>query len=307
MNLLAIEIGGTKLQLYAGTDEGKILARHRFPVDRAAGGKGIRRQIEKMLPELVLQWQPEAVGIGYGGPVDWRKGKIAKSFHIEGWSNYPFAEWVTQRTRMPAFIENDSNVAALGEARHGAGVGCNPVFYVNMGSGVGGGLVVDGRIYHGAPPGEVEIGHLRLDRDGTIVEDKCAGWSVDRRIQRDVQAHPDSMLAELVRKSPPGCEARHLRLALAHHDRLAEQILNETMDWLAFALSHVVQLFHPQVIIVGGGLSLLGETLRARLAHALPRFLMNTFLPGPRIVIAALGEDAVPVGALTLAAERMKV
>ena len=307
MNLLAIEIGGSKLQLFAGQEDGKIFDRRRFPVDRAAGGKGIRLQIEAALPELVAKWQPKAVGIGYGGPVDWRAGKIAKSFHIEGWNGYPFADWVAKRAQVPAFIENDSNAAALGEARHGAGAGFNPMFYVNMGSGVGGGLIVDGRIYHGAPPGEVEVGHLRLDRDGTIVEDRCAGWSVDRRIQSEVQSHPDSMLADLVRKSPPGCEARHLRLALAHHDRLAEQILGDTMDSLAFALSHVVQLFHPEIIVVGGGLSLIGEPLRARLAQALPRFLMDTFLPGPRIALAALGEDAVPVGALTLAAERMTV
>jgi glucokinase len=76
------------------------------------------------------------------------------------------------------------------------------------------------------------------------------------------------------------------------------------MDWLAFALSHVVQLFHPEIIVVGGGLSLLGEPLRARLAKALPRFVMDAFLPGPGIALAGLGEDAVPAGALTLAAKR---
>lgn len=304
MNLLAIEIGGSKLQLFAGTDDGQILDRRRFPVERAAGGEGIRRQIAAALPELVAKWQPRAVGIGYGGPVNWRSGKIAKSYHIEGWSDFPLTEWVTEQIGLPAFIDNDANVAALGEAHHGAGKGANPVFYVNMGSGVGGGLIVDGHIYHGAPPGEVEIGHLRLDRDGTIIEQRCAGWSVDKRIREDVQAHPESLLAEFVRSAPPGCEARHLSAALAQCDPRAEYILGETMDWLAFGLSHVVQLFHPEIIVVGGGLSLLGEPLRARLAEAVPRFVMDAFLPGPRIALAGLGEDAVPVGALTLAAKR---
>ena len=82
MNLLAIEIGGSKLQLFAGQEDGKILDRRRFPVDRAAGGKGIRLQIEAALPELVAQWQPKAVGIGYGGPVDWRAGKIANRLEL---------------------------------------------------------------------------------------------------------------------------------------------------------------------------------------------------------------------------------
>jgi len=307
MNFLAIEIGGSKLQLFAGTNDGQILDRRRFPVDRAAGGEGIRRQIAAALPELVAKWQPRAVGIGYGGPVNWRSGQIAKSYHIEGWSDFPLTEWVSGQIGLPAFIDNDANVAALGEAHHGAGKGVNPIFYVNMGSGVGGGLIVDGGIYHGASPGEVEIGHVRLDREGTIVEQRCAGWSVDKRIREDAEAHPDSLLAGLVRSAPAGCEARHLREALTERDPRAEAILGETMDWLAFALSHVVQLFHPDIIVVGGGLSLLGEPLRARLADSLPRFVMDAFLPGPRIALAGLGEDAVPVGALTLAAKRTAV
>lgn len=307
MNLLAIEIGGTKLQLYAGTPDGEISERCRFPVERAAGGKGIRQQIEAALPALVKRWQPHAIGVGYGGPVNASTGRVAKSHHLAGWNDYPLGKWLTKRTGLPAFIENDANVAALGEARHGAGRDFNPVLYVTLGSGVGGGLVTGGRIFHGAPPGETEIGHLRLDREGTILEDRCSGWSVDRRVQREAQAHPESALAQLIRKAPPGNEARHLRMALAHGDRLAEQILGETMESLAFGLSHAVHLLHPEVIVVGGGLSLLGEPLRVKLAEMLPRFLMNAFLPGPRILLAALREDAVPVGALTLAAEQLQM
>jgi glucokinase len=94
-----------------------------------------------------------------------------------------------------------------------------------------------------------------------------------------------------------------LRAALAAGDRLAESILTEHTETLAFALSHVVHLLHPEIIILGGGLGLIGEPLRARVAAALPRHLMGAFLPGPQIALAALGEDAVPVGALTLAAQ----
>jgi len=305
MNLLAIEIGGSKLQLFAGTSDGAILERRRVVIDRAAGGAGIRKQIESALPELIAKWEPRAIGVGFGGPVDAQTGVIARSYHLEGWSGFPLAAWLTERTGLPAFIENDANTAALGESRHGAGRGENPVFYVTLGSGVGGGLVVNDRIYHGAPPGEVEIGHVRLDRDGTIVEARCAGWSVDRRIREEVAVNPDSRLARIVRDDAPGGEARHLGAALAQGDELADRILTETVDWLAFGLSHVVHLLHPEIIVVGGGLSLLGEPLISRLVAALPRFLMETFLPGPRVVVAGLAEDAVPVGALSLAAEKV--
>jgi glucokinase len=174
------------------------------------------------------------------------------------------------------------------------------VFYLTLGSGVGGGLVADRRIYHGAKPGESEIGHLRLDRSRTPVEHRCSGWAVDARIREGIRNHPRGVLAQLVGQVHAG-EARFLAAALAQKDELAQRILGETAEDLAFGLSHVVHLFHPEIIVVGGGLSLVGEPLRAAVAEALAKFVMEAFRPGPKVVLAALGEDAVPVGALALA------
>jgi glucokinase len=308
---LGIEIGGSKLQIVVGRAATGIVDRCRFAVDRAAGGEGIRAQIAAALPALIARWSPAAIGVGYGGPVDFRTGRIAKSYHIAGWSDFPLADWLTERTGLPAIVENDANTAALGEALHGAGRGCSPVLWVNAGSGVGGGLVVDGALYHGAHPGELEIGHLRLERDGTIVEDRCSGWAVDRQIQRAIAADPHSPLAELYaqhgfRDTPPDAprgEARLLLPALAAGCPVAAGILDFAMSELAFALSHTVQLLHPQVIVFGGGLSLLGAPALTRLTAALPRWTMDVFLPPPEIRLAALGEDAVPIGALALAEE----
>jgi glucokinase len=301
MHLLAIEIGGSKLQVFAGNEEGEILERRRFSVDRSAGGEGIRAQIANALPALISAWQPKAIGVGFGGPVRWREGEIATSHHVSGWSNFPMASWLREQTGLPIAIDNDANVAALGEALHGAGRGRRAVFYITLGSGVGGGLVVDGRIYHGAPPGEVEIGHVRLDPSGTIVEDRCSGWAVDRRTREAVEAEPASALAKLVHDAGPGGESRHLGSALAAGDPVAAAILDEHANSLGFALSHVAHLLHPDIIVIGGGLALLGEAVRARVAAALPRYLMEAFQPGPEIALADLGEDTVPVGALTLA------
>ena len=311
MIFLAIEIGGTKLQVCAGSPDGTIVGRARFAVDREAGGEGIRAQIASALPALIAKWSPRAIGVGYGGPVDWKSGRIKCSHHIEGWDDFPLGEWLRERTGLPCFVENDANVAALGEALHGAGRGANPVFWVNAGSGVGGGLVADGRLYHGAMPGEMEIGHVRLERDGTFVEDRCSGWAVDRAVRDAVEKEPQSILAKFAaeishatRHSPPATprppDARILTPAIAAGCPVADRILTHAASELAFALSHVVQLLHPEVIVVGGGLSLLGEPLRARIAAALPRWVMRAFAPGPRIALAGLGEDSVPVGALAL-------
>ena len=297
---LGVEIGGTKLQVVLGNDHAAIIDRRRFAVDRAAGGAGIRKQIAQALDDYQHKHRISAIGIGFGGPVDWRTGKICLSHHIEGWSNFELSSWMKDLARVPVGVDNDANTAALAEAVVGAGKKSNPVFYVTLGSGVGGGLVVNKEIFHGAIPGEAEIGHVRLDRNGTILEKRCSGWAVDERIRQSVAAEQDSLLSKLVAASPGG-ESRHLAKGIESGDALAKKILNETAEDLAFGLSHVVHLTHPEMIILGGGLSLMGELLSNAVRKHLTGFIMDAFKPAPSIKIAALGEDVVPIGALLLA------
>ena len=301
MNFLGLEIGGTKLQLVVGDESAKIRERRRLTVRADLGAAGIRSQIEKTLPELLAQHKIAAGGVGFGGPVDWRAGRIARSHQIEGWSGFELAAWLRGLVGAPVFVDNDANVAALGETTRGAGAGFSPALYVTLGSGVGGGLVVDGKIYHGTAPGETEIGHLRLDRAGTTLESRCSGWAVDAKIREQIKARPDGPLARLVGDSVRG-EARHLAAALQAEDEVAHRILATTAADLAFGLSHAVHLFHPAVIVLGGGLALVGAPLRTAVETALRGFIMDVFAPGPALRLSTLGEDAVPVGALLLAA-----
>lgn len=302
--LIGIEIGGTKLQLVAGDFTATILERRKLPVNPAEGAPGIRKQIQRELPGLLHNRAVSAIGVGFGGPVDWEAGKICRSHQIEGWSEFDLASWLQKLSGVPVFVENDANVAALGEATCGAGRQADPVFYVTLGSGVGGGLVNGGLVYHGATPGEAEIGHVRLDRKGTIVEARCSGWAVDARIRALRHEHPESPLARLT-EDMKGGEARHLVTALSQGDSFARNLLREVAEDLAFGLSHVTHLLHPQVIIVGGGLSQVGEPLRSAVQECLAGFVMDAFAPGPKVLLAALGEDSVPTGALVLARQRL--
>ena len=302
MSHIGIEIGGTKIQIVAGNADGTFLERHRLAADRARGGAGIREQIASVVPGLMARHSVASGGVGFGGPVDPKTGHICCSHQVPGWHDFPLGDWVRDLTGVPVAVENDANVAALGEALRGAGRGFGCVFWINMGSGVGGGMVVDGRLYHGARPGEAEIGHLRLDRSGRIVEDACSGWAVDRRIRAAVVGQEGFLARAVVSQSSEGGESRHLRSAIDAGDPLARKILGDVADDLAFALSHAVHLFHPEIIVVGGGLSLVGEPLRAAMAEALPAYLMEAFRPGPQMALAGLGEDSVPIGALALAA-----
>jgi len=178
-------------------------------------------------------------------------------------------------------------------------------FYVTVGSGVGGGMIVDGQIYHGAVPGEAEIGHVWLvppsdDFPGQTIEQTCSGWAVDQQI-RDLlpQLPADSVLKQLIGDTV-GEEAKHLHQAYEHNDPVANMLITQIGSVLALGLSHVVHLFHPDAIVLGGGLSLIGEPLRAAVKTALPRFVMKAFQPAPVVLLAKLGEDAVPIGALSM-------
>ncbi len=302
MNLLGIEIGGTKLQMVTGTSEGKILDRQQLAVDPAAGGEGVRAQIAAVCGRLGSRLDWYSVGVGFGGPVDWRTGQVRCSHHLVGWDDFPLGDWLREKTGLPVAVDNDSNVAAYAEATCGSGEGLNPVFYTNSGSGVGGGCIVNGAIYHGALPGEAELGLMRFDRAGTVLEEHCSGWALDRLTAEAAQREPNSSLAAEVRKLPAQ-QAVALGSALADRCAVAAGIVAEAGDALAFALSHVVHLFHPQAIVLGGGVALLGEPWRAAVADALARYVAPAYQPAPEVLLTALGELAVPRGALLLAAE----
>ena len=147
--ILGIEIGGTKLQLVLGDADGTIRQRFRFKVAREAAAEGIRRKIAETVASIRSTESLDAVGVGFGGPVNHATGRIARSHQIEGWSDFDLAGWMRGQVECPVFVDNDANVAALGEALLGAGRGADPVFYTTLGSGVGGEYHRAGRALHG--------------------------------------------------------------------------------------------------------------------------------------------------------------
>ena len=295
---VGIEIGGTKLQIVYGDAGGNILSAHHFTVDKGKGAAGIRNTLEAALKEYKSD-QIAAVGVGFGGPVNRFTGKIETSFHIEGWSGFDLKDWLASITNCAVFIDNDANVAALGEATHGIGKGYQNVLYITIGSGVGGGLIIDNKIYHGSIPGEIEIGHIQMDRNGTTLQDRCSGWAVDEKIRAAVKERSGGILAKLA-KAQKGSEAKILNEALAANDPAALRIFEETTDDLAFGLSHAIHLLHPELVVLGGGLSFLGNALEQAITKKLSRYLMKAFAPGPPVRLSQLKEKAVPVGALVL-------
>lgn len=308
--LAGIEIGGTKIQIVLGTTQGRIHEIRRYRVDRERGADGIQAHLLEGLRSLQAVHPFRAIGVAFGGPIDWRTGRVFKSHHIRGWNGFPLGRWLRSRFDVPVMADNDANLAALAEARRGAGRGRNPVYYMTVGSGIGGGLVVDGRIYHGRFPGEVEVGHTRIPLSGQpptrwpILETLCSGWALDSRVRQSIQVHPRSVLARLAQSQSPGGEARLLLAARRRHDPHAARIWDDLCQYLALALSHVVHLFHPEILILGGGVTGLGKPLLQDIRRYLDALVMQAHQGTYRVALAQLGERVMPTGALLLAANR---
>ena len=299
---LGIEIGGTKLQLVVGGKDGKILDSIRFMVAPALGAEGIQQQIEEGLNRLTAKHAIDAIGVGFGGPLNWKNGTIQVSHQIKGWNNFPLQQWLHKISGKPVLIDNDANVAALAEALVGCGKNFERVFYMTIGSGIGGGLILGGEIYHGRVPGEIEIGHIRLDKHNKTLESACSGWAVNDKIKQYIKISPTSLLATLF-KDHSGPEALLLQPALEQKDGAALQIFSELTDDLAFGLSHVIHLLHPDILIIGGGLSLIGESFKSAIEEKIPYYVMKAFFPPPVLHLAELKQHVVPIGALVLAAK----
>lgn len=339
---LGIEIGGTKLQIGVGRGDGSdFVALVRRAVDIRRGAAGILAQIESAVDMLVQQHPIERIGIGFGGPVDGVRGQVLKSHQVTGWDDLPLAAWCRERWNLPTVLANDCDSAALAEARFGAGRGSHTVFYVTVGTGIGGGLVIGGKLHGAGRPAVAEIGHLRpglqADRPDDTVESIASGpglaaaaqarvtGQVSRpisRIRRDLgaadKAHVKQRLqnaeqvdeeftADLLARCEQDVDqlnARILAQAASEGNEVAREVIDHGCQALGWAIAQVVTLVAPEVVVVGGGVSLMGDQLFfAPLRRHAARYVFPPLAQAYRIVPADLGEEVVVHGALALAAD----
>jgi len=309
-NVLAIgmEIGGTKIQVGIGTTEGKFLCPPvRRSVVREHGAHGILLDLVSMVDEALVcsgynLSEITKIGIGFGGPLDAQQGIILKSYQIHGWENFPLKKWAGGQWGKRVVIENDASTAGFAEALHGSGCGYSRVFYMTIGSGIGGGWIVDGKIDRGQGLGSAEIGHTWIPdpQNGMPVEleQVCSGWGIGRRA-RLVAEKKKSMMLDLA-GSLNAIDTRIVYAAAEKGDFVANQILQETCQALAIAISNVIALLHPECIVIGGGVSFMGNLFWEPLRSEVRKRSMPLFASSVELVKAELGENVVVVGALCL-------
>ncbi len=338
---LGIEIGGTKLQLGLGKGDGNLQTIVRRDVDPTQGAAGILEQIEIAATALLQRTKVSKIGIGFGGPVDAAAGRVLKSHQIAGWEDVELAAWCQKSLGVSTVIGNDCDVAALAEAKYGAGADVSRVFYVTVGTGVGGGMVEDGTTVGVGRPAIAEIGHMRpglqADRATITIESIASGWGIaaaaQSRLAGDV-AHPLELLHrttgdvdknnvrqrlesagaadaeyldDLRRRcndDPQTLTAKQVAQAAAEGNQAAREIMQHATTALGWAIAQVVTLWAPEVVVVGGGVPLSGQQLFFDpLRQATAKYVFPPLQNSYKILPAALDEVGVVHGAIAIAAD----
>lgn len=302
---LGIEIGGTKLQLGIGPAEnGRLTELSRADICPAHGAEGIRRQIERSAVPLLAKYPVRAIGVGFGGPVDIATGRTVKSHHVAGWDDFPLADWCREKFGLPACIGNDADMAGLGEAKFGAGRDRRVVFYTNAGSGIGGALIVTGRVYIGGAGIASELGHLRpgpvAEQPDHIVERAASGWAIADAARAD--ADLATQLTRQHRCSADQLTSKMVAEAAMAGSSPALDIFRRATQTYGWAIAQMITLLSPEAVVVGGGVPLAGESLFfAPLRREVARYVFPPLLNTYEILPAELGEEVVVHGALALA------
>ena len=308
--ILGIEIGGTKLQLCVGSpDQRGLIELERFDVDRSLGAQGILDQIESAAPALIKKYGVEKIGIGYGGPVDTVTKTVITSHHVRGWNGIGLGKWCREKLGRDALIDNDCNVAALAEAKRGAGEDFHRVFYVTVGTGIGGGLVLNGKIDGAGRPAIAEIGHLRpgliATDDSDTVESYSSGSGIETQMRKHITAPQqrgadcDELFA-LCENDPTKLTTKLIGRAFLNGNSIAEAVMEKATTTLGWAIAQVVTLMAPDVVVIGGGVSMIGDRFFSMLNDSISVYSFPPLRDSFRVVPAALGEEVVLHGSVLL-------
>jgi glucokinase len=301
--VLGLDIGGTKIAAGVVDAEGGV---HGFvvkPTEVERGPEdGTRRLFElgrRAVAESGIAWAEIAgVGIGCGGPLDSANGVLIAPLHLPGWEDLRIVELATAAFDRPAVLDNDATACAAGEHRYGAGRGARNMVYLTISTGVGGGVVIDGRLHRGRSGNGGELGHVTVDWRGR----ECRGCG--RRGCLEAYASGTSIAERAQEAGMQDATAADVAAAARAGDPIATKVWEETCEALASGITSIANLFEPEIVVLGGGVVRTGEQLLAPV-----RELVVEQVCGPRVdvVQTALGDAVGVVGAAAIAYERLVV
>jgi glucokinase len=313
---MGVDIGGTKIAAGLVDASGTIVQRVRTPMaahgEASAGSAAVVAAIKKLEEKLGAGsslWSAlRGIGLCSPGPVDPHTGVVINPPNLPCWRNYPLVAEVSRTFGLPVKLDNDGNAAALAEARWGAGRGYRNVFYATIGTGIGTGIVFDGRIYHGRTGAAAEGGHVSIDYRGPqcgcgkpgCIEVLACGPAIARRARAKLAAGQESSLLDLAQGNAEAITPEMVGQAYTVGDAVARETLLETVDLLALWLGNMVDLLEPDVMVMGGGVAAMLQPLFEEIRERLPRYCINSRCGEIPLVMARYGADAGIAGGAAL-------
>lgn len=308
---IGVDVGGTKVLGGVVNEHGIVLAHARRDTPRQ-GGTALTQAIADVALELMKDFEVESVGISAAGFVSSDRKTMLATPNIAGWNGVNLDEELGALIGLPLVIENDANAAAWGEARFGAGVNEKHLMMLTIGTGIGGGVVVNGQLYRGAFGIAAEFGHMRVVPDGHLCgcgargcfEQYASGNALLRHAREAISASPEVArnLLALGDGTVAGLTGKHITDAARQGDAVALAAFNTTAQWLGAGIASLSVVLDPACVIIGGGVIDAGEILLAPTRAAVERNMPFAGKhPSPRIIAAELGNEAGLVGAADLA------
>ena len=309
---IGVDVGGTGIQVGVVDRENRIIREGSIPTRTDLPFEEQVRQIADCILATARDAgfsadEIESVGIGIPGIASAKTGEIIKCTNM-GWFHVPFREVFNRYIDKPVHIDNDANVAALAESVAGVSAGTSSSVFITIGTGIGSGIIIDGRIWSGAHHIGGELGHVIFDLDGVpctcgnhgCLERYCSATALIRMAREAVSEHPDSLILTSVRNDPSAIEAKTVFDAARAEDPTAVAVYRRYIDCLAQAVASVVNLLDPEVIVLGGGVSKAGSFLLDPLTREYAKYVLFNDQPLPPVRLAVLGSEAGIIGAAML-------
>ena len=313
--IVGIDLGGTNIVVgVMHVDGGDVLALRSAPTQAQLGAEGVVGRIVALAEEAIAEVMQATgaarthfagVGIGAPGPLDRARGLVIVAPNL-GWRDFPLCERVSSALGLPAVLDNDANCATLGEWWIGAARGARHVLGLTIGTGIGGGLVIDGRIYHGASDVAGEVGHASIDSNGRrcacgnygCLEAYASGPAIAERAREALAVGEASMLPAMVGGDVARITAQTVYDAAEQGDALARLIVGETAKFLGAGVASLLNILNPEVVVIAGGVTRAGEALFEPLRAEVRRRAFRPAVEACRIVAGALPGSAGVVGAI---------
>ena len=312
MVYIGIDLGGTNIAVGVVSEAGSILAE----ASTKTLAQRPYQELVKDMADCALKALEKAgltvddvksIGIGIPGTANQEQGLVIFCTNL-GWANIPLRDELQKYINKPVFIDNDANVAALAENFAGVSAGCKSSVLLTLGTGVGGGIIVNGKTWTGAHGRGGEVGHMTLIPDGVpctcgnngCLERYCSATAIIRMAQQECLGYPDSAILAKAGGDPEKINAKIVIDAAKEGDPVAVRVFDQYARYLALAINTITAFFDPEMIVLGGGVSHAGEFLANAVRALLPRYIMFKALPGPRLELATLGNEAGIIGAAML-------